>query len=105
MGPNGLRRAATLSQQRALNAAQVLGSLPGHRLRFSSTPFFREFVLQTPRAIPSHTIEKHMLEHNILGPYMLSKTYPDLSDGLLFCFTEMNEPGDVEDVAKAIATL
>lgn len=102
MGPEGLRRAAQLSQQRALAAAEGLSTLPGCHLRFQA-PFFREFALQTSTAIEPQQLEQSMLKAGIIGPYPLKQTYSDVPDSLLFCFTEMNNPGDADHVAQAMA--
>ena len=102
MGPEGLRRVALLSQQRALTASEVLNTLNGCQLRFQA-PFFREFALQTPGIVEPQQIEQSMLEAGIIGPYPLKQTYSELQNSLLFCFTEMNNPGDADYVAQAIA--
>lgn len=104
MGPEGLRRAAVLSQQRAVAAAEQLAALPNYELRFEAA-FFREFVLQGRCAFESQTVEDHMLSYDIVGPYALVRSDPELSDSLLFCFTEMNGPDDAREVAEALVTL
>ena len=48
VGPRGLRQMAMLSHQKARYAAERLTQIPGVTLRFPQ-PFFREFLLQTPR--------------------------------------------------------
>ena len=82
-------------------AAETITSIPGHRLRFAA-PFFREFVVQTPGALDVAALERHMLERDIIGPYVLARDYPELDDSLLFCFTEMNGPDDIRQVAQAL---
>jgi glycine dehydrogenase subunit 1 len=104
MGPDGLHRAAQLSQHRAVAAAETIAALARCRLCFTA-PFFREFAVQMPGTLDAPALERHMRERDIIGPYALAGSYPELGNSLLFCFTEMNGPDDAREVAQAFTDL
>jgi glycine dehydrogenase subunit 1 len=62
--------------------------------------FFNEFVVQT--ASPD-AINKALLKQKIIGGLPLAGFYPELSDCMLLCATEMSKRADMDVVAEALA--
>jgi len=91
-GKVGLRELATQN----LSKAHYLGS----RLkpRFSG-PYFNEFVA-TPSSAPEAVNEK-LLENKIIGGLPLGRFYPELTDSVLLCATEMSRKADMDALAEA----
>ena len=107
-GKQGLRQVAELCYHKAHYAAAQIAKLPGYSLPFPST-FFQEFVVQCPTK-PA-TINRRLLEQNILGGLDLSKPpYSSplpMGDGeggnyMLLCATEMNTKEDIEALVSAL---
>jgi glycine dehydrogenase subunit 1 len=93
-GKEGLRELA----EQNLAKAHYLGSkLP---LAFSA-PYFNEFVVRTNGKSPRE-VNTSLLEEKIVGGLELGRFYPELSDCMLLCATEMNTRGDMDRVATAI---
>jgi len=99
LGKNGLRKVAELCYHKAHYAAEEIGSLPGYRL-VTQTPFFNEFVIQTPQ--PVTEINSHLLDHGILGGFDLSREYPDLKNHMLIAVTEMNSRDEIDMLRDAL---
>jgi glycine dehydrogenase subunit 1 len=100
LGKNGLRQVAELCFHKAHYAAKAIATLPGYSL-WSSTPFFNEFVIETP--IPVSEINDHLLDHDILGGYDLSQDYPDLNQHMLIAVTEMNTRDHIDRLVEVLS--
>ncbi|MHB1004644.1 MAG: aminomethyl-transferring glycine dehydrogenase subunit GcvPA [Chloroflexota bacterium] len=100
MGPQGLKRVAELSLQKAHYAARRLSQVPGYSLPFSE-PFFKEFVLRCPR--PAEEVNALLWRNGIVGGYALGKDFPQLRDCLLLCVTEMNTVAQIDRFVAAVA--
>ncbi len=100
LGKNGLRQVADLCYQKAHYTASAISRLPGYSL-WSPTPFFNEFVVQTPLHVPE--INDHLLDHDILGGYDLSRDYPSLSNHMLIAVTEMNSREDIDQLVEVLS--
>jgi glycine cleavage system P protein (glycine dehydrogenase) subunit 1 len=92
-GKQGLRE---LAVQNLSKAHYLAGKLP---LRFEG-PFFNEFVARTDRAT-AQQINSALLEDRIIGGLPLERFYPELSDCMLLCATEMSKGVDMDRVAGA----
>lgn len=92
-GKEGLRE---LAQQNLSKAHYLAGKLS---LRFEA-PFFNEFVVQTNGKSPEE-VNGALLEKKIIGGLPLGRFYPELSDCMLLCATEMSKRGDMDAVAAA----
>src|SRR3990172_1755643 len=68
MGRQGLRRVAELCYHKAHYAAAASGRVPGFHI-WNEGDFFHEFVVGCPR--PVADINKHLLQHHIIGGYEL----------------------------------
>jgi glycine dehydrogenase subunit 1 len=100
MGRRGLQQVAELCYHRANYAAQQISQIPGFSV-LNNGPFFREFVVQTPR--PVAEINAKLLEHDIVGGYDLSAEYPHLGQAMLLCVTEMNSKADIDALVALLA--
>ena len=100
LGKNGLRQVAELCFHKAHYAAQAIDNLPGYSI-WSSTPFFNEFVIQTPT--PVSEINDLLLDHDILGGYDLSLEYPELSRHMLVAVTEMNTREEIDQLVEVLS--
>jgi glycine dehydrogenase subunit 1 len=67
--------------------------------RFTA-PFFNEFVA---RAANPDAINKTLLKKKIIGGLPLGRFYPELSDCMLLCATEMSHRADMDVVAEVLA--
>jgi glycine dehydrogenase subunit 1 len=93
-GKEGLRELA----EQNLAKAHYLAS--GLNLRFRS-PFFNEFVVKTNGKGPD-AINAALLEKKIIGGLPLGRFYPELSDCVLLCATEMSKRADMDAVKEAL---
>ncbi len=89
-GKQGLRELAT---QNLSKARYLAGKL---KPRFSG-PSFNEFVAVT--ADPED-VNRRLLDRKIIGGLPLAKYYPELSDGVLLCATEMTKRADMDALAE-----
>lgn len=98
LGKQGLRKVAELCYHKAHYAAQRIAALPGYDRLFGS--FFKEFAIRT--AVPASRVNDLLWERGIIGGYELGKDYPDLSDCLLFCVTEMHTRAQIDRLVEAL---
>jgi glycine dehydrogenase subunit 1 len=94
-GRAGLRE---LAEQNLAKAHYLAGRMP---LRFRG-PFFNEFVARTNGRTPDEVNER-LLESKIIGGLPLGRFYPELTDCMLFCATEMNRREHMDSVAGVFA--
>jgi len=90
-GKQGLRE---LAEQNLAKAHYLAGKL---KPRFSG-PFFNEFVVPAPNP---EQINAALLEKKIIGGLPLGRFYPELSDAMLLCATEMSKRADMDRLAGA----
>ena len=100
VGKQGLRQVAELCYHKAHYAAVQIAKLPGYEL-WSGAPFFHEFVVRCP--VPVSDLNEHLLEHDILGGYDLSKDYPGLENHMLIAVTEMNSKDEIDGLVDVLA--
>jgi glycine dehydrogenase subunit 1 len=101
MGRQGLRQVAELCYHKAHYAAEAITALPGYE-RLGGR-FFKEFVVRTPLA-PSK-VNDRLWSRGIIGGYELARDYPDLTQCLLFCVTEMNSRQDIDRLVEALTEI
>src|SRR5579872_7048974 len=92
VGSKGLRAIATANMSRARELARAVGEIPGFSLAHQA-PFFNEFCVRTPG--PAEALAQRLLGRGILGGLPLSRFYPELTDMLLLCATELTTPDDI----------
>jgi glycine dehydrogenase subunit 1 len=100
LGRRGLRQVAELCYQKAHYAAAQLSQIEGMGLCFSE-PFFHEFALCVNR--PVEEVNKHLLDHGIIGGYDLGQDYPALKDHMLVAVTEMNSKQDIDTLVQVLS--
>jgi glycine dehydrogenase subunit 1 len=98
-GRRGLREIADRNARKARYAAARLRERAGAQPLFSA-PFFNELVVRLPDARRRH---ERALERGVLAGVPLEPWYPQLTDALLVCATEVHTPDDVERLAEALA--
>lgn len=103
MGNKGLRRIAELCLHKSHYAAEKITGLQGYNLRFN-TPFFREFVVQTPVA-PGRIVHE-LTKHGIHAGVNL-KWFPSLNldDCLLIAVTERRTKAQIDRFVEALDTV
>jgi len=92
-GKEGLRE---LAAQNLAKAHYLAGQAAP---RFTG-PFFNEFVA---RVGSPEEINKRLLKQKIIGGLPLGRFYPELSDCMLLCATEMSTRTAMDEVARALA--
>ena len=90
-GKEGLRE---LAAQNLSKSHYLAGKLP---LRFTGK-FFNEFVVKAPKP---DELNAALLEKRIIGGLPLGRFYPELSDTMLLCCTEMTKRADMDALAGA----
>jgi glycine dehydrogenase subunit 1 len=94
-GKQGLRE---LAEQNLAKAHYLAGRV---KPRFLGK-FFNEFVVRVEGKSPDE-INKALLKKKIIGGLALGRFYPELSDSMLLCATEMSRRADMDTVAAALA--
>jgi glycine dehydrogenase subunit 1 len=94
-GKQGLRE---LAEQNLAKAHYLAGRV---KPRFSG-PFFNEFVASTGDRSPDE-INGALLDRKIVGGLPLGRFYPELSDAMLLCATEMSHREDMDIVGQALS--
>jgi glycine dehydrogenase subunit 1 len=89
-GKEGLRE---LAQQNLAKAHYLAGKVTP---RFSGK-FFNEFVARVGNP---EEINKALLKKKIVGGLPLARFYPELSDCVLLCATEMSKRADMDTVGQ-----
>ena len=92
-GKTGLRELAEQNLAKAHYLAQ------GLKRRFDA-PFFNEFVVQCEGKSPEE-VNAALLEKKIIGGLPLGRFYPELSDSMLLCSTEMSRRADMDVLKEA----
>ena len=99
LGPAGLRAVADRSVELAHRLASRLGGIGGCSVT-NAGPFFAEFTLRTP--VDATTLRDALLGDGIVAGYPLGHDFPERSDELLICCTEMNSDADLDALVAGI---
>ena len=99
LGKQGFRETARLIYDKTAYAASLLGGLEGFSLK-DTGPFFREFVLKTPR--PAAQLARELEEKGIFPGLPLSHFEGFAADELLVCVTEMNSRDEIDRLAATL---
>ncbi len=99
LGKTGFAELARTNAANARELCRRLDELPGVQRKFSA-PFFNEFVVQIEGDVPQKLHQ--MAQSGIIGGLALEKFYPELSNCLLLCATEMNTLDQVERLVAAL---
>jgi glycine dehydrogenase subunit 1 len=93
-GKEGLRE---LAEQNLAKAHYLADGLD----RRFATPFFNEFVIRAD----ADALNRELLEHKIVGGLPLARFYPELSDCMLVCATEMTRRASIDQFKKIAHSL
>ncbi len=99
MGPEGLREVAELCLQKAAYAREKIASLEGYAPAFPGV-HFKEFAVKLPGS--GSRLNRHLLEHGIIGGLDLETYYPELGPTMLFCVTETKTREQIDALARAL---
>jgi glycine dehydrogenase subunit 1 len=102
MGKHGIRKVAELCYHKAHYAANQIDRLDGYRVE-GLLPFFHEFVVHCP--VPVAEINDRLLGMGIIGGYDLSIDYPQRTNQMLVCVTEMNNREEIDALASVLSTI
>ncbi len=99
MGPAGLREVAELCLQKAAYAREKITALDGFAQAFPGV-HFKEFAVKLPG--DGGRLNRHLLEHKIIGGLDLESCYPELGPAMLFCVTETKTREQIDALAGAL---
>jgi len=98
MGKDGLREAAMHCVRKAHYLADEISKIPGFSMAYPDTPFFKEFVINTPK--PANYIIHHMLGRAIYpGVDMAPYSHPNQ---LMLAVTEKKSISDLDELVTAL---
>ncbi len=100
MGKAGLKEVATQCMEKAQYAYKKLTESGKFKPMFEGRPFFKEFALTTDVDVSS--MNKKLLEKDILGGYELSRDFEDMKNGLLLCVTEKRTKEEIDLLAQVM---
>jgi glycine dehydrogenase subunit 1 len=101
LGKSGLRQVAESCYHKAHYAAKEIGKLKGFKLPFGDTPFFHEFVVQSP--LSTKELNHRLLERGVIGGYDLSHDYPGLKNSSVLAVTEINSKEEIDYLVESLA--
>jgi glycine cleavage system P protein (glycine dehydrogenase) subunit 1 len=102
LGPAGLREVARQSHAKAVYAAERVAALPGYVV-VTPRPFYNEFLIRSPLA--GATLQRRLVDRQLLAGVPVGADYPDLNDGLLLAFTEQNTRADIDRLVESLSDL
>ncbi|MGH2510027.1 MAG: glycine dehydrogenase, partial [Ktedonobacteraceae bacterium] len=82
-----------LCLQKAHYAFRQITSVPGFTAAFSS-PFFNEFVIESPVRIGK--LQQQFEQAGLIGGYPLAQEYPAMPNTMLFCVTETRTKAEID---------
>jgi len=102
LGPLGLQAVARTCHQHTQFLMARLTAISGVTRLFSA-PYFHEVAVLLP--IPAEMVLVELEKQGIAGGYPLSRVFPELSNGLLVCATEMRTEDEMVRYAKVMEGL
>lgn len=99
LGKNGLHSVADLCFQKAHYTAEMISGIHGFEI-VNSHPFFHEFVVKCPKSIQD--INKYLLDHDIIGGFDLSQTFPELQNHMLIAITEKIRKHEIDFLCEVL---
>ncbi len=98
-GKVGLRE---LAKQNLAKTAYAAEQFAKHaKVRFTGSPFFNEFVVETSE--DPYAINSRLLGHKIVGGLPLKKFYPELGNSALWCCTELTTRSMIDTAVGLVA--
>jgi glycine dehydrogenase subunit 1 len=99
LGASGMRKAARLCYDKAHYAASCISKIPGFSVL--SKQFFKEFLVKTP--VSAETVFEKLSRKKIVPGLPVSRYFPDRSNELLVCVTELNSKAEIDALCRALA--
>jgi len=99
LGKQGLREVSRQNHAKASYAREQIAALPGFGLAFSA-PTFNEFVVTCPG--DAEELLARLEGEDILAGIPLSRYFPEMSDRLLVCVTEIHSRADIDRLVAAL---
>ncbi len=97
MGPKGMRELGENCMKKTNYALKRLASLKDLTVPAIGKHFFKEFVVNFDKTGKTvQEINTRLLEQGIIGGHDLTKSYPQLGQSALYCFTEIHSRDDIE---------
>jgi len=103
LGRSGLQKLAILNLEKAHAAAQRINALEGFTAPYFDSPFFNEFVVESP--IPSRELNEHLLKEGIQGGLPLGDMPGCDERHSLWAVTETVSDADVDRLIHALETV
>jgi len=97
LGKTGLREIATQNFQKAHYVKKAIALIPGYKI-LNKKPTYNEFIVRCPNI---NGLIRECKKMNLLPPLLLSTYYPEMSDVVLVCVTELNSSSSIEKFIKA----
>ncbi len=99
LGKTGFQKLARLNSAKAAYAKKQLAKIPGVKPSFDA-PTFNEFALELPK--PADGVLETLAKDRIFGGIALSRWYPEMTNHLLVCVTEMNTKEDIDLLSEKL---
>ncbi len=99
MGRTGLRNAALQNVKKAAYLKDEICALNGYKPLFNG-PVFNEFAVTVP--VSADSLNKKLLDNNIIGGLNLRKFFPELPESILFCATELNTRNEMDTLVRLL---
>jgi glycine dehydrogenase subunit 1 len=97
LGKEGIKELADLNIQKSHYLVDKLKE-NGFEIKFDK-PFYNEFVVKVNDA---KSVSSRLLDNKIIGGLDLGEYYPELSDCLLFCVTELNTIEEMDRLVEVM---
>ena len=97
LGKTGLREIATQNFQKAHYVKNAIALIPGYKI-LNKKPTYNEFIVRCPNV---SGLIRECKKKNLLPPLQVSTYYPEMSDVVLVCVTELNSSSSIEKFIKA----
>lgn len=98
MGKQGLRELAERNVKKSHYAFDLLKQGESCQQQFSA-PFFNEFVVKVPNA---RAVWQRLKDQGLIAGLLLEEWYPELTDCVLLCVTEMHTQEQIERLAEEL---
>ena len=99
VGAQGLRAIAVANLARSRELARAVCALPGFGIRYAGA-YFNELVVDTP--LPTAELLPALERRGILGGLALERFYPEMTNALLLCATELTTQAEIHGFAGAL---
>lgn len=102
LGAEGIRQVASQCHQNTHELVEELTQIDGVTQVFNA-PYFHEALLKLDQ--PAEAVLKQLADAGIAGGYAPAEHYPQLTNTLLVCATEMRTADDIAKYSKTLKTI